>query len=223
MNTNDISINERLDLAVVEMKKLHAIESKKKNDEKQMKTDNRYNELVHQLVQLCRALHFAQVKFEFQYQPQTQIVEMLNDLERAANKGIIEDDFNSVIAKRIKSIQEETKTEWEKHYNSVVASTRSTLKIIKQIDPEPISKCLMELKNAEIWKNTDDDLPHLKTLFLALQNSNKIINQLNIDKEVANFLTKMSTNDATLNDISDEIMNWIQNKKLTDRIMISFR
>ena len=170
MNTEMLSINERLNQSITQLKRLHTLENKKKNQEQQVKNDNKYQELVHQVTHLCYAVHYAQETFSFQYQPQNTLLEILTDLQTVAIKGTVDEDSISQGSRKIKPIQEQLKKEWAKCYPLVVGSVTSTLRIIQKIDPTQVSKCLLDIQSAAVWQNDDTDLPHLKTLSNALYN-----------------------------------------------------
>lgn len=223
MNTEMLSINERLNQSITQLKRLHTLENKKKNQEQQVKNDNKYQELVHQVTHLCYAVHYAQETFSFQYQPQNTLLEILTDLQTVAIKGTVDEDSISQGSRKIKPIQEQLKKEWAKCYPLVVGSVTSTLRIIQKIDPTQVSKCLLDIQSAAIWQNDDSDLPHLKTLSNALYNSNAIIERLGLDQEITTFLTKVSSRTATLDDLSDGILAWIRRENLSDKIMVSFK
>ena len=223
MNTEMLSINERLNQSITQLKRLHTLENKKKNQEQQVKNDNKYQELVHQVTHLCYAVHYAQEAFSFQYQPQNTLLEILTDLQTVAIKGTVDEDSISQGSRKIKPIQEQLKKEWAKCYPLVVGSVTSTLRIIQKIDPTQVSKCLLDIQSAAVWQNDDSDLPHLKTLSNALYNSNAIIERLGLDQEITTFLTKVSSRTATLDDLSDGILAWIRRENLSDKIMVSFK
>ena len=223
MNTEMLSINERVNQSITQLKRLHALENKKKNQEQQLKNDNKYQELVHQVTHLCYAVHYAQETFSFQYQPQNTLLEILTDLQTVAIKGTVDEDSISQGSRKIKPIQEQLKKEWAKCYPLVVGSVTSTLRIIQKIDPTQVSKCLLDIQSAAVWQNDDSDLPHLKTLSNALYNSNAIIERLGLDQEITTFLTKVSSRTATLDDLSDGILAWIRRENLSDKIMVSFK
>lgn len=223
MNTEMLSINERLNQSITQLKRLHTLENKKKNQEQQVKNDNKYQELVHQVTHLCYAVHYAQETFSFQYQPQNTLLEILTDLQTVAIKGSVDEDSISQGSRKIKPIQEQLKKEWAKCYPLVVGSVTSTLRIIQKIDPTQVSKCLLDIQSAAVWQNDDSDLPHLKTLSNALYNSNAIIERLGLDQEITTFLTKVSSRTATLDDLSDGILAWIRRENLSDKIMVSFK
>ena len=223
MNTEMLSINERLNQSITQLKRLHTLENKKKNQEQQVKNDNKYQELVHQVTHLCYAVHYAQETFSFQYQPQNTLLEILTDLQTVAIKGTVDEDSISQGSRKIRPIQEQLKKEWAKCYPLVVGSVTSTLRIIQKIDPTQVSKCLLDIQSAAVWQNDDSDLPHLKTLSNALYNSNAIIERLGLDQEITTFLTKVSSRTATLDDLSDGILAWIRRENLSDKIMVSFK
>lgn len=223
MNNGTLAINEQLSNSIVQMKKLHTLESKKKNQEQQAKNDKRYRELVIQVTQLCHAVHYAQTQFAFPYQPQMTLMALLDQLQRIASQGAVEEEAVDQIAAKAKSAQDQTKREWAKFFPDFVSSICNTLRIIQKIDPEQVSKCLDDIQAAERWQNNGSDLQQLKTLSAALKRSNDSIQRLNMNQEITAFLSKIASNTATLNDLSENILNWIQHEQLSDKIRLSFR
>ena len=223
MNNALPSINERLNQSINQLKRLHALESRKKNQVQQAINDNRFQELVRQVTQLCCAVHYAQFTFSFPYQPQAILVGILGDLQTAASKGSVDEDSISLSTRKVKPIQDQVKKEWEKHYPNLVGAVISTLQIIQKIDPVPVTKCLIDIQNSAVWQNDGSDILRLKTLNTALTNSSTIIERLGLDQEITTFLTKVARKTATLNDLSDDILSWIRKEELSDKIIVSFK
>lgn len=217
------TINERLNHSIAQLKHLHTLVSRKKNQEQQAKNDNKYQDLVRQIVQLCKAVHYAQEAFSFPYQPQTTLVGILTDLQTAALRNTVEEDSISQCTRKVKLVQDQLKKEWTKHYPTIVVSVTSTLRIIQKIDPVPVTSCLTAIQSAGVWQNDGNDLLHLKTLNAALSNANIIIKRLGLDQEITAFLTKVSAQTATLGDLTDGILDWIRKESLSDKIMVSFK
>ncbi len=223
MSTEMLTVNERLNQSIMQLKRLHNLENKKKNQQQQAKNDSKFIELVHQVTQLCTTVHYAQISFSFPYQPQTFLVELLNELHTTASRGVVDEETIFLNTRKVKPIQDQLKKEWANYYPVLVGSVRNTLRIIQKIDPDQINRCLLAIKSAELWQNNDSDLPRFQTLSEALTRSNDIISRLGLDQEITSFLTKISTNSATLNDLTDGIMAWIRKENLIDKIMISFK
>lgn len=172
MNNGTLAIDERLRNSITQMKRLHVLESKKKNQEQQAKNDKRYRELVVQVTQLCHAVHYAQTQFAFPYQQQMTLMALLDQLQRAASQGAVEEETVEQIAVKARSAQDQTKREWARFYPGFVSSICNTLRIIQKIDPEQVTKCLDDIQAAERWQNNGSDLLQLKTLSAALKRSN---------------------------------------------------
>ena len=218
-----LTITERLNQSVTHLKRLHTLENKKKNQEQQAKDDNKYKELVHQVTQLCSAVHYAQETLNFPYQPQAALIKLLSDLQTAAIKGVVDEDILRQCTSKIKPIQDQMKREWAKYYPFLVGSVTSTLKIIQKIDPNQVMKCLTDIQSASVWQNNCNDLTNLQTLSGALINSNTIIKRLNLDQEITVFLTKVSASTATLDDLTEGILAWIRKESLSDKLIVSFK
>ena len=223
MSSETATINDLLEDSVTQMKRLHTLVSRKKNEEQQAKNDGNYRKLVHTATQLSTAVHYAQITFKFPYQPQALLLDVLGDLQSMALKGNVNEDSNSQANKKIKLIQNQISKEWANFYPELVSSTTNTLQIIRRIDPVHINKCLIDIGRASAWQNDDSDLQRLKILSSALSESNTLIKQLKLDQDVTKFLAKVSSNKATLDDLTEKIVKWIHQEGLSDRISISFK
>lgn len=154
MNNGTLAIDERLRNSITQMKRLHVLESKKKNQEQQAKNDKRYRELVVQVTQLCHAVHYAQTQFAFPYQQQMTLMALLDQLQRAASQGAVEEETVEQIAVKARSAQDQTKREWARFYPGFVSSICNTLRIIQKIDPEQVTKCLDDTKPQNVGRIT---------------------------------------------------------------------
>lgn len=223
MNNETLTITDRLDQSIIQLQRLNNLEKRKKNQEQQAKNDIRFQELVHQITQLCQAVHFAQHSFLFMYQPQETLLGVLNDLKTAALRGAVNEESILQCSRKVKPVQDQIKKEWAKHYLTLVGPVTSTLQIIQKIDPISVTKCLQGIQDASIWQNNDSDLLRLKILAEALKNSSLIIERLGLDQEITSFLRKVSDKKATLDDLTDGVLIWIRKEGLTNKIVVSFK
>ena len=217
------TINERLNQSVKQLKHLNTLESRKKNQVQQTKNDNDFQEVVRHISQLCYAVHYAQETFSLPYQPQAALIGILSDLQTTASKNTVTEDSILQSMIRVKPVQEQLKKEWTKHYQYLVKAVVSTLQIIQRIDPPTVAKCLTDIQSSAVWQNDGSELTRLKSLNSAMTNSSAIIERLGLDQKITTFLTKVSSRTATLNDLDDDILAWIQKENLSDRILISFK
>lgn len=222
MNAETMMINERLNQIITSIIRLNELERRKKNQELQKKNDAKYCDLVHQSTELCKAIHYAQNTFSFPYQPQLDLLAIINDLEIAAKKNAVNEDHLLQCARMLKPIQEQIKKEWGQFYPTLAGAICNTLRIIQKIDPPEINKLLHDIQEAAEWQNNDLDLVRLGKLSEALMESKSFIARLALDQEVTRFLTKVSSGTASLSDLTDRILEWIKKENLTERIKISF-
>ena len=223
MSSEKLSISERLSLTTDQIKRLQILENIKKNQEQQEKNDYKFQELVHQTAQLCRTVHFAQRRFAFPYQPETELVGMLDELQAVAMNEAVDEDSISRVKKKLIPTQDQARKAWDKYYPSLVGSVSSTLKIIQKIAPDLVDRCLTDIQNAAGWKSDDSGLLCLEALAKALINSNAVIERLNLDQEITAFLTKVSLGTSTMDDLSDGVLSWIRRENLSGKIKITFK
>ena len=56
----------------------------------------------------------------------------------------------------------------------------------------------------------------------GIKDAEKIIAKLGLDDEIITFLANTNSGKATLNDLSDKVLNWIKSEKLEGKIRVSF-
>ena len=147
------------------------------------------------------------------------ISELLISLERAVESGFAYPDIVLKSENFYKSIQTNMKKEWPKQYAELTSSTISTLEAIRGIASENVTNCLSRIRTAESWIT---DVQTYKSMNIGLQEAGKLINSLGLDDVIIKFLQNTNAGRATLKDLNDEVIAWIRNEDLENKIRISF-
>ena len=195
------------------------------NQEEQNAVDNKFRLL---LMQLNKSID----SFEYEYNVLQvdsdndiilRAVNIINLLEKAIKDGIAvkEDVVNAEID--YKNLQVDLKKKWSSQYNQLTTFTLGTLNVIQEINPEKVSPCINKIQAAKVWEN---DLKKLQDMKLAIDEAEKLIDNLGLDEDIKTFLNKIRIGKASLADIFTEdnkILNWIKKEGLENKMIISLK
>lgn len=214
-------IFEKIERRIKEMKELRRLEGIKANQAQQEATDIRYRALVGQINGYIDVLSYVQDQLQFVLADniKTDFSELLIKLNDAVNIGYADKDTVSSAETDFKSIQISVKRDWTKHFATLTSTTTNTLKVIRGIDPDKAANCIADIKAAEVWVSYKNVFVSLKT---AIENADSLIKSLTLDQEIIQFLTSMTVGTATIADLNENVLAWIQKESLKDKIKLSF-
>lgn len=211
-----------LDQKIKDMKELQRLENLKSNKEQQEIIDVNYHALVeniHQIVLVMDLLH-KEVNIKHEENIKYKILELLDELKKEAESGLVNKEKVLSSKNKLRAIQAECKKFWTKQYSLLTSAKISTLKVVSGIDAEKVSLCLQDIKKAEDW-NTD--VLVFQTMIKGLKSADELISNLGLNQEIISFLKNMNQGKATLIDLTDDVLKWIQKENLESKIKISFR
>ena len=214
-------IIEKLNRKIKDMRSLYLRAEMEKNAAQQQATDRKYHELVAQVHAFLETVSYAKIKLHFLL-PEgiaDKLDTLLGQLRKTIEGGCADQECVAEAEKLFKEIQTDIRKEWKTHYNAITAAILGTLKVIKSIDKDRVEKCLNDINSAEQWQN---DKNYLVDLFSAMKRSESLIQNLNMDMEIISFLKKMNLGKATVSDLNEKVLYWIQKEQLSDRIKLSF-
>lgn len=203
------------------MRELQRLESLKANRKQQELIDAQYNLQVmniHRIVLVIELLN-DDAKIEPDEHINKIILELLNDLKEAIESGLINKEKILLFEKKLKIVQTECRENWTNLFSELSNAKISTLKVVSGIDAEKVSLCLLDIQKAETWST---DVSVFKAMIRGLESADQLITNLGLNEEIISFLKNMNQGRATLNDLSDEVLNWIKKEKLQSKIRVSF-
>lgn len=211
----------RLDNHIKAMKSLRRLEAIKINQAQQTATDNKYKSLVEQVKSFIEAVKFVQNNLSFSMSDtlQADLKSIVANLQNVYSSGFANKDELTNIDTDFKSIQTTIKTNWSKHFSAYTNTTTSTLRVISGINSEKVTRCLNDIKVAENWTIDTRLFSSLKN---AMTNAELLIQSLNMDQETILFLTKMTSGQATIADLNENVLSWIRQESLEGKIKLSF-
>lgn len=218
-------IFEELATTTNDMRDLQRKISIQKNQNEQNATDNKFRMLLVQLdktIDVIEYLH-CNMNVNFDGEILANTVSTLAILEESIENGVAEKEKVDSADKSYKTLQMELKKTWPKQFNQLTTFSLGTLNVIQKINSEKISACINRIQAAKIW---DNNLNQVQDMKMAIDEAEKLIDSLELDEEIKNFLGKIRNGKATLEDIfsaDDKILNWIKKENLQGRMYVSLK
>ena len=144
---------------------------------------------------------------------------LLIEHKAVIRSGFAEKDAINQAETDFKNIQQSIKKEWAKQYSILTNATISTLQVISGIDSEHVSKCMEGIAKGSTWTTSINDF---KTMDHSLSEAKILINGLGLDQQIIAFLQKMNNGKATVMDLDDNVLRWLKEESLDNRVKLSF-
>jgi hypothetical protein len=150
---------------------------------------------------------------------------VLKHLEALSYGGLEKYNRDDILAftRPFKTLDDDLKMRW---INYVRNKNQDTIRLLQQMqnivsNPKEIKQLVEELKKFENkWPVT--------TQIVNIYNENhinakKIISDMQASKGVQDFISKVAANNATLDDLTDEVIIWLREQQLTNKLVIKFK
>lgn len=205
------------------IKTINEFESQKERKEEIEKYEKLKSKLEEESVRIDNL-----IKYEYTLGDNTDIVNLdsiCNELEKiknSINNNRIEGRECSFLSVKISDLNRKLNLEWKRYYNEKTMSINKTLGNIKPFfnNLDEINMLMEKLKNFEtLWPiNRKKHEDFEKTISLAKEK----INKLNLTDEIKDFINKITANNATLKDLTPNVMEWIKDNNYEDKIKLRF-
>lgn len=157
--------------------------------------------------------------------PKKKLSYEMKKLEEFKTKGLQSYSKDEVFdfSRLFRSLDDDLKIRWA---NYVLNKNKDIIGLLKNLqnivtNPEEMKQLISNLQTFEKkWPVTSISLNHYQEHF---ESANKVIAEMDVSEGVQEFITKVATNQATLDDLTDEVISWIRTKRLTNKIVIKFK
>lgn len=157
--------------------------------------------------------------------PKKKLSYELKKLETLMNSGIKTYNIEEVygFAKLFRGLNEDLRMRWS---NFVLNKNKDIIGLLRNLqnivtNQQEIKQLITDLQTFE--KKWPVNSITLKRYHDYLNDANKVISEMDVSEVVQDFITKVAANQATLDDLTDEVITWIRTKKLTNKLVIKFR
>ncbi len=209
---------------IIDMNTVRELETASADTKKQAAADYNFKMLVGSLKKMVDEVQMAVNESDFK--PALNIVTALEGFVNSCNKiitvGAANDSTTSFINKESKMLYSDIAQEWIEYYSNNTKKILSLLETIKGIAPDKRAQyAINKIKKASTWNTDSVNLKYLKD---GLSEANQIIEDLSLDenKNIEEFLRLVGDGKATVQNLTQEIMEWIKKEQLAGKLSIQF-
>ncbi len=163
-------------------------------------------------------------KKNFGFNPNETLSLKLHDIMNYSNdtfsnsKAVNPDSFR----KKCDSFISEIATEWSAFFKTEHHELLSGLNIMIPVHSNPmlVRNCVANIRKCEKWPLTADAV---SSYINAKQQASELLKEMRFDDDIKIFLQKVSLRTATLADLTPQILEWINEENIADKISLSIK
>lgn len=216
-----------LEQSINAMKEIYELEKYSNDVHKQEKNDKVFSNAVsdnHLMVQAVTN-GMSQLGFAISPENRDKVIGFLKISGDAILRGMVQESTANYLQKEVYSIKKAIIKEWSEYYHKVADQKINMLQTIKGIvlDREKVDYASNKIKAGISWDFKQDNLDKMEK---GLQEADEIINCLGFggdDTEIFDFLKKVASGEASVHDLTPDILNWLMDNNMTSKLAVSFR
>ncbi len=216
MNLNNKIINETKAVKQFAL----SVAMAKKNDE-QKRIDAKFNSAIKDIdVELDRISYTSDMtNFVCPGEIIDGLKELIDFCRSAINNSFVTEQQVFKIKDDTKKIKKKLSEEWNEYYESETKSLKEILELSRNIAGININSLLVNLQQSKDW---EANKIIREKMMDSIEKAKDLINKLGLNENIIAFLRKMVNQEATLQDVDDEILKWIKDENLESKIKINF-
>lgn len=150
------------------------------------------------------------------------LLRLLNECgEKVVNRHLDASSI-SLLERELKIINDRQKIGWNHAANSYAKNVVDSLNMMSNLLEDPAAANAIKediIEFLEYWPVTEQTVLNFKA---SVEKGRELLATLPIDNdEIADFLKKLQQQQATVDDLSNEVLEWIRNNNLEGRIKLS--
>lgn len=210
--------------SILSMNEIQQMEQVSKDSQRQERVDCLFSSVVvenstiiHAIDSYHRCVKFVPSELLIQY-----LRNVLSDSQECNRMGLVQEDKIKILQAGTKMIRECLEAEWKIFYNGISEKRVKTLTTVKEITPnrDKTGYAITKIKNgATVNFNSSD---RIRLLAEGIAEADMILEGLGLTEEIMKFLDKVSEGRATIVDLTDTVVQWIQEENLTNKFFVKF-
>lgn len=206
------------------MNEIKELEQSSDDLQRQERIENIFKGCISETIKMVNAVQKGYVEFSFKIslEQKQNLLKLIKEYERSMNTQKIREDRVVYLQKECNSVKKEIAREWDRWYTNFSSPVINMLQNVKKI-VENQDKVTFAINKIKEGKNWDFKIEVLDRMKKGRMEADDIIRNLGLIKEVSIFLEKVSSGNATLSDLNDKVIRWLEEKKMAERLSISFK
>lgn len=213
-----------LNECIIDMKAVQEMETTSADTKKQATADYNFKQFVACLKQILDEIEIAVTNTDFR--PSTNVMNAMKSFlgvcDKVVHAGAANNATTQYINNETKKVYAVIGQEWSEYYNRTTSSMIGLLKTVKSILPDEskVTYATNKINKAASWNTTIENYNYLKQ---GLDEANQILKEIELDEEspVLAFLKLVSEGNATVLNLTDEIIQWLKDRNIAERISVS--
>lgn len=152
----------------------------------------RTNQLIFEMLEICK-------EYTGQKHVKAADIAKINGLNR---------DINSALSE-----------EWKQYHTKKTSSIREILGITRTISGNEVTTLMNDINAAAKWDSSSKEVARM---IEVIGEANDLISQLELNDAIVDFLKKMMEHRASLEDLTQEVFEWIEKENLKKRVKLLF-
>ena len=159
---------------------------------------------------------------EYKYDDLNLLKRKLKKLKENLKGEYIDMSLIDAITKETNELEQFLKEKWNLYIVSETNGLINTLKTIRSIvNDKPKVDIVVHsiMKDRVAWPVDNDKLNNINN---KKKEAQKLISDLGLNKNISDFIEKIALNQATILDLTPEILDWVRNKEFENNIALRF-
>lgn len=213
-------LNKLLTTKIQVIKEYADLKTKESNKKKQEAIDLNFKEKIKSINSTIRLV--STFKDELSFQIDNESIQglklFLEEIQTNLKNNYVDQNIVDSIFQKNELIVGAIRNLWPGFYRDNIINTVGLLKVVRATNPKVIDSCINEINLAA---NLPNKVLTVKNLKKQLIIANQIIGNLKLNDAIIEFLKKINNGSATILDLNEEVLVWIKDEQLENKIKLS--
>lgn len=213
----------KLDQGVASLENFSEIKLQSESKKNQIKLESEFQNLIDKFEILILLIGdiVGSTDFKPSYRVTSDIRSIISSIETSYDMGLSSKEINKAIKLNTNRVEETLKEEWMAFHRENTSLLLSMLRTILKITPdrEYTQRIINKLDKVKFFST---DKQSYELFASGIDEGNKLIQSLDLNKPIIEFLESVSKGNVTLSDLTPEIMEWIKKEGISSNFMLSF-
>ena len=175
------------------------------------------------LLECCASIRQSGITAGSPLSPDTrrELLDSISHCGHAIADNELSKDTVSVLLSTVKAATNEVKQVWQSRATSYAEGPKGYLMLIAGLTTDPQGARMLAARISDACKEAPT-VKNVQSLMADLSKAKEIISRFSIQPEIEAFLKKVSAQQATVYDLTPEILTWLNEQGLTGKLKVNF-
>lgn len=196
------------------------LKTKESNKKKQENIDLNFKKNINTINSTIQLLSTFkdELSFQIDFELMQGLKLFLQEIHTSMDNNNVNQETVIAISQKNELIVQAMRNLWQSFYKDNTNNTIGLLNVVRATNPNLIDSCINEINLAAKLPNKAATIKNLKK---QLTTANQIIDNLKLNDAIIEFLKKINNGNATILDLNEQVLIWIKEEKLENKIKLS--